>query len=132
MNHFLALLSVTTLGTALAHSGVTVVSPIPTLAVTAPKAVLLRFGDPLNLRFTSFRVMAMPLGKTPAEAVKLALALKADAPQLVNTGAVPTGMAAQLSLTLKPNLKAGPYLIAWSVLSEDGHPVTGHSLFRVR
>lgn len=132
MNRLLALFLAAVLTTAVAHSGVTVVSPTPAAAVTAPKAVVLRFGDPVNLRFTSFRVIPMPLGKTPAEATKTALALKASAPELVNTGPVPSGMAAQLSLKLKPNLKPGQYLIAWSVLSEDGHPVTGQSLFRVR
>ncbi|THF70023.1 copper resistance protein CopC [Deinococcus sp. Arct2-2] len=132
MNRLLALSFSAALSTASAHTVVTVVSPTPALPVSAPKAVLLRFGEPVNLRFATFRVLPMPLGKTPAEVTKLALGLKPDSPQLVNTGPVPSGMAAKLSLPLKANLKAGPYLIAWAVLSDDGHPVTGQSLFRVR
>ncbi|MFB9992321.1 copper resistance protein CopC [Deinococcus oregonensis] len=132
MTRLLALLLAAALGTASAHTEVTVLSPTSTRPVTAPRTVQLSFGEPVNLRFASFRVLPMPNGKTPAEAAKLALALKADAPQLVNLGAVPTGMAAKLSLPLKPNLKAGPYLIVWAVLSDDGHPVSGQSLFRVR
>ncbi|ANE43605.1 copper resistance CopC family protein [Deinococcus puniceus] len=131
MTRTLALL-LAALGTASAHTEVTVVSPTPTLPVSAPKAVLLQFSEPVNLRFASFRVLPMPSAKTPAEVAKMALALKPDSPQLVNTGGLLSGMAAKLSLPLKPNLKAGPYLIAWAVLSEDGHPVTGQSLFRVR
>ncbi|MDB5043966.1 MAG: copper resistance protein CopC, partial [Deinococcus sp.] len=132
LKHVLALLLLAGLPVASAHTQVTVISPTPALPVTAPKAVVLRFAEPVNLRFASFRVLPMPTGKTPAEATKLALALKPDAPQLVNMGAVPSGMAANLRLPLKANLHPGPYLIAWAVLSEDGHPVSGHSLFRIR
>lgn len=132
MTRLLTVLLAATVGTAAAHTEVTVVSPTPTLPVSAPKAVLLRFAEPVNLRFASFRVLPMPSGKTPAEAAKLALALKPNSPQLVNLGPVPGGMASKLSLPLKTNLKAGPYLIAWAVLSDDGHPVSGQSLFRVR
>lgn len=132
MKSFLALLLAAALSTASAHTEVTVVSPTPTLPVTAPKAVQFRFAEPVNLRFAAFRVLPMPTGKTPAEAAKLALALKPDAPQLVNLAPVTSGMVAALSLPLKPNLKTGSYLIVWAVLSDDGHPVGGHSLFRVR
>lgn len=132
MTRLFALLLAAALGTASAHTEVTVVSPTSTLPASAPKAVQLSFAEPVNLRFATFRVVPMPAGKTPAEATRLALALKPGSPQLVNTGPVPSGMAAKLSLPLKPNLKAGPYLIAWAILSEDGHPVTGQSLFRVR
>ncbi len=131
MIRLLALL-LTSLGTASAHTEVTVVSPTSASAVSAPRAVQLSFAEPVNLRFATFRVLPMPSGKTPAEAAKSALALRPDSLQLMNTGPLPSGMAARLSLPLKPNLKAGPYLIAWAVLSEDGHPVRGHSLFRVR
>lgn len=71
-------------------------------------------------------------GQTAEATARRALALKADAAELLNLGPQPAGMAAALSLTLKAGLKAGHYLIAWSVLSEDGHPVRGHSLFRVK
>ncbi|WP_019008799.1 copper resistance CopC family protein [Deinococcus aquatilis] len=132
MKSLIALLLAAALSTASAHTDVTVVSPTSTLPVTAPKTVQLRFAEPVNLRFATFRVLPMPSGKTPAEAAKLALALKPDSSQLVNLAPVASGMAATLSLPLKPNLKAGSYLIAWAVLSDDGHPVGGHSLFRVR
>ena len=132
MKRFLSWLLLAALSSALAHTQVTVISPAATLAVAAPRAVRLRFSDPVNLRFSTFRVVPLPVGQTPEAAAGRALALRANAPELVNLGPQPTGMAAQLSLSLKPGLKPGVYLVVWAVLSEDGHPVRGHSLFRVK
>lgn len=131
MNRFLPFLLLTTLSGALAHTEVTVVSPVATQAA-APNVVQLRFSEPVNLRFSTFRVVALRVGRTPEATARWALGLKTDAPELINTGARPSGMAAQLSLPLKAGLKPGSYVIAWAVLSEDGHPVRGQRLFRVK
>lgn len=94
-------------------------------------AVTLTFSEPINLRFSTFQVLRVPTGKTPADAAKLALRLKADAPELANLNAT-GGMVARLTLPLKARLPAGPYVIAWRLLSDDGHPVTGHSSFALK
>ncbi|MFC4425460.1 copper resistance CopC family protein [Deinococcus navajonensis] len=122
----------TTLSSALAHTQVTVVMPKPAATVAAPRTIQLRFSEPVNLRFSTFRVVPLVDGPSTDTAALKALALKAGDPRLMNLGPQPSGMAAQLSLRLKPGLTPGAYLIAWSVLSEDGHPVRGHSLFRVK
>ena len=41
-------------------------------------------------------------------------------------------LVAQLRIPLRPGLKDGTYVVAWKLLSEDGHPVTGHSVFTVK
>ncbi|BDP41418.1 copper resistance protein [Deinococcus aetherius] len=132
MNRLLPLALLGTLGLALAHTEVTSVTPGPQAAVAAPRSVLLRFSEPIELRFSTFRVMTLPTGKTPEAAAKLALALGADAPELANTPFTARSLAAQLALPLKPGLKSGTYVVAWKILSDDGHPVTGQSVFRVR
>lgn len=118
---------------ALAHTEVTSVTPASRSVVAAPRTVTLMFSEPVELRFSTFRVMAVPAGKTPSVAAALALDAKADPARLASlplTGGA--SLAARVSLPLKPGLKAGPYVIAWKILSEDGHPVTGYSTFRLK
>lgn len=132
MNHLMLLLLFGALTQALAHTEVTVVAPPTGVAVPSPAAVTLRFSEPVNLRFSTFRVVKLPGGQAPGAAAKAALALKAGAPQLLTVGPAPRGSAAQLRLALKPRLAPGRYLIAWAVLSDDGHPLSGHQVFEVK
>ncbi|GGL12570.1 copper resistance CopC family protein [Deinococcus radiotolerans] len=132
MKNILPLLAALTLSTASAHTAVSGVTPALNAVVTAPKTVTLAFSEPVELRFSTFRVMAVPAGVTVAEAARRALAEKAHSAALANQPVKLSGAAARLALTLKPNLKSGSYVIAWKILSEDGHPVTGSSTFRVR
>jgi len=132
MNKLLPLLLLGTLSLAQAHTQVTSITPNAKVAVTAPKAVLLKFSEPIELRFSTFRVMAVPTGQTLDDAAKMALTLKVDAPELANVPFTATNMAARLSLALKSGLKSGTYVIAWKILSDDGHPVSGQSTFHVK
>lgn len=132
MNKLLPLVLLGILGQALAHTEVTSVTPGPKTAVTAPRTVVLRFSEPVDLRFSTFRVMALPPGKTPEEAARVALALGVGSPELLNQPVTDRHQAARLSLALKPGLKSGRYVVAWKLLSGDGHPVTGQSVFQVR
>lgn len=131
MRRILSLLAALSLGTALAHTEVTLQSPAPGKAVPAPQAVSLTFSEPVDLRFSTFRVVPLPRGADAAKAAATALARK-DAAGRADTAPRLSGMAARLSLPLRANLKPGPYLVAWRVLSDDGHPVTGHATFTVR
>ena len=132
MNKLLPLVLLGALSLAQAHTEVTSITPNAKAAVAAPKAVLLTFSEPIELRFSTFRVMAVPKGKTPEDAAKLALTLKADAPELANAPFSARNMAARLSLPLRAGLKSGTYVIAWKILSDDGHPVSGQSVFHVK
>lgn len=132
MNRLLTLLAALFLSAALAHSAMTSIVPAPNATVTAPKTVTVKFSEPLELRFSTFRVMAVPAGKTAQAAATLALAQQADSPRVVSLPLSRTDMAAQISVPLKSNLKPGLYVVAWKILSGDGHPVSGHSTFRVK
>ncbi len=132
MNKFLALLTALSLSTTLAHTAVSSITPALNATVTAPKAVQLKFSEPIEVRFSTFRVMAVPAGQSVDAAAKVALAEKADSPKLVNLPLTASALAAQVSVPLKATLKAGRYVVVWRLLSEDGHPVTGHSTFRVK
>lgn len=120
------------LGTASAHTAVTALTPAADSTVSAPKEIALKFSEPIELRFSTFRVMALGRGQSPEDGAKAALALKADAPELANGPLTARTLAAQLRLPLRPGLRAGIYVVAWKILSEDGHPVTGHSVFTVK
>lgn len=132
MRLLLSLLAALTLGTALAHTGVTSVTPAAKARVAAPQAVTLTFSEPINLRFSTFKVVPLPAGADAAKAAATALAAKNDAATRADTAPTLTGLAARVRLPLRAGLKAGSYLIVWRLLSEDGHPVSGHSLFHVR
>lgn len=120
------------LPSALAHTEVTSVTPPDRSVVAAPKVVTLKFSEPVELRFSTFRVMAVPAGKTASVAAALALAEKADSARLASLPMTGVTLASQITVPLKPRLKAGAYVIAWKILSEDGHPVTAFSTFRLK
>jgi len=132
MNKLLPLALLGTLSLAQAHTQVISITPDAKTAVTAPKAVLFKFSEPIELRFSTFRVMLLPTGKTPAAAAKMALALKADAPELANKPFTAQKMVALLILPLRSGLKSGTYVIAWKILSDDSHPVIGQSVFHIK
>ncbi|GGS23126.1 copper resistance CopC family protein [Deinococcus knuensis] len=132
MNKLLILLTTLTLSTAFAHTEVTSVTPPDRSVVAAPKVVTLKFSEPIELRFSTFRVMAVPAGKTASVAAALALAEKADSGKLASLPLTGVTLASQVTVPLKPRLKAGAYVIAWKILSEDGHPVTAFSTFRLK
>lgn len=131
MHKLLALIAALGLSGALAHTAVTSITPAPNASVPAPRSVQLRFSEPIELRFSTFRVMAVPAGMTPQAAATAALAEKADSASVVSLPLERVALAAQLTLPLRAGLKAGVYVVAWKILSEDGHPVTGLSTFRV-
>lgn len=128
----IVLLLALVLGTASAHTAVASITPAADSTVSAPKEVVLKFSEPVELRFSTFRVMALGADMEPVDGARAALALKADAPALVNLPLSARTLAAQLRIPLKASLKAGAYVVAWKILSEDGHPVTGHSVFKVK
>ncbi|GGO31465.1 copper resistance protein CopC [Deinococcus humi] len=128
----LLLLLALALGTASAHTTVLSITPTADASVAAPKEVVFKFSEPIELRFSTFRVMALGAEMKPEDGAKAALTLKPDAPELVSRPITARTLAAQLRIPLRPGLNAGTYVVAWKLLSEDGHPVTGHSVFTVK
>ncbi|WP_034384162.1 copper resistance CopC family protein [Deinococcus sp. YIM 77859] len=132
MRALLALLTALTLGTALAHTEVTGLFPAHGAHVSAPKAVTLTFGEPVNLRFSVFKVVPLPAGADPAKEAAAVLARRDDAALRVDTAPRLSGMATRVTLPLRAGLKPGAYLTVWRLLSADGHLVSGHAVFYVR
>ena len=123
---------------ALAHTAVTSIQPGAHQTVSAPKAVSMSFNEAIPLKFATFRVYPLPAGDKPsldraaAALTKTALLNKADLGGRVDTWAGGSGQAAAVKVPLKPGLKAGAYALVWRFLSDDGHVVTGQSVFHVR
>lgn len=132
MRFLLALLAALSLGAAFAHTQVTAVTPRANARVTAPKTVTLTFDEPINLRFATFKVVPLPAGADVEQTAAAALARRDDAALRADTAPALSGMAARVQLPLHAGLKPGAYLIVWRVVSDDGHPVSGHSVFWVQ
>lgn len=127
------------LGTsALAHTAVTGIRPAAHATVSQPKAVQLEFSEAIPLRFATFKVYPLPAGdklslnRAAKALLNTALNAKNDASARADAWAGGKGTALSLSLPLKPNLKAGAYAVLWRFVSEDGHVVTGQSVFHVK
>ena len=120
------------LGTAAAHTQVTHLTPAAGRTVAAPKLVTLAFSEPINLRFSTFKVYALPAGTTAATFALTKINLKNDADARADAYTGASTMVAKLNLPMKANLKAGPYVVMWQLLSDDGHPVSGQSTFTVK
>ncbi|MEW6423075.1 MAG: copper resistance protein CopC [Deinococcota bacterium] len=73
------MLAALSLGSALAHTQVTSVTPSANARVTAPKTVTLTFDEPISLRFSTFKVVPLPAGADAAKTAMAALARRDDA-----------------------------------------------------
>ncbi|AWN23250.1 copper resistance protein CopC [Deinococcus irradiatisoli] len=120
------------LGTASAHTQITHVTPAQGSRVSAPQNVTLEFSEPINLRFSTFKVYPLPSGVNAEAWAQTKLNLKNDAADRADTYPGASSMAAHLSLPLRPHLKAGTYIVMWRILSDDGHPVSGQATFDVK
>ncbi len=129
-------------GVALAHSNLTRSTPADAQTISSlPKTVVLEFSEPLELKFSSFKIYKLETTATDAKAARKdadALmdtvlekkgdeAARADAGLLTN---VPR--AARLEVKLKPNLTPGWYVVMWKVLSVDTHTSDDSIVFRYK
>ena len=122
-----------------AHTAVTSISPAAFASVSAPKAVELSFSEPVDLHFCTFKVYPLKsvgnqaaLNRAAADLSKSALSAKNDEAERADLAPKLSGMAAKLTLPLKPKLPHGAYAVFWRLLSEDGHVVSGQSVFNVK
>lgn len=126
------LLVLSSLSVTFAHSKVLSISPRSHATVEAPKQVSIKLNEKVKLKFCQLKVYRL-------EATGNKLALNRAAAQVAKTGKAPkmkVNFAQQgKSETLKASvekLAAGRYVMAWRILSSDGHIVRGHSVFKVK
>lgn len=79
---------------------------------TAPKEVVLEFNEPVSTTFVTV-VVTTDAGVTVARGK-------------------PTVLGARVTQPLTPSLASGGYRVAFRVVSDDGHPITGESKFTLR
>lgn len=127
-------------GAAQAHTQITSVQPGAFAALASPATVELTLNEAVDLHFATLKVYPLPAGITDklglnraaAALLKSALKSKNDADLRVNLAAPDSGQSSRIVVKLQPHLKAGPYALLWRILSDDGHIVTGYSVFVVK
>lgn len=126
-------------GTALAHTEVVGMTPAAHATVTAPQSVTLTLSEPIDLHFATFKVYPLNakgdpsvLNRAATTLAQSVLNVKGDEAKRSDRAKSLTGLAAKVSLPLKPNLGAGNYVVMWRILSDDGHVVTGQSVFAIK
>ncbi|RTR28702.1 copper resistance CopC family protein [Deinococcus radiophilus] len=134
--HLLALLTGLALPAATAHTAVTSISPAAGSTVNAPREVTLRFSESVNLRYSIFKVYPLPAGQSGQRAAatltRRVIALRGDEAQRADTYRPRLGHGQGVAVPLKSSLKPGAYVLMWRLMSADGHPVTGQTVFHVR
>ena len=101
---------------ALAHGKLLSSTPANGSAVaTAPAEIRMQFSEPIEIAFTSVKLLILP--EASEVATLKARADKADA------------RAAVVPL---PGLASGVYRAQWSTMGHDGHPVKGEIAFTVK
>ncbi len=142
----LSLVAVGATGLAVAHSEWSAGSPPPNAVLDeAPTQVVLTFTEPIETRFSVFKVYSLTADVTTGggdvlasdEASRLdalavalvdeVLTARGDEGERVDTGLVDTtDQADRVTLALEPDLPPGAYVVMWSVLAEDTHAMQGH------
>ena len=122
--------------TALAHTQITSMEPAAGSTASAPKQVILRFNEPVNLRYSIFKVYPMPAGQTGNRAAnslaRQVIRQRGDEAARADLYQPKNSHSAGVSLPLKAGLNSGEYVVMWQLLSADGHPVSGQATFKVR
>ncbi|WP_261663808.1 copper resistance CopC family protein [Deinococcus sp. Marseille-Q6407] len=128
----LALLAALGLPLAGAHTSITGMQPAANSVVSAPASVTLRFDEPVNLRYSIFKVYPLPAGQSAAELTRRVITARGDEAARADRYQPRSGHSQGVTVPLKAGLKPGQYVMMWRLMSADGHPVTGQSVFRVR
>ena len=144
MRHFLASAALALAGAALSHAYLVNSTPKENALVRTPPAeVRLAFTEGVELRFSTFKVYALQapqnalrdprrLQELARPLVERVLSLRDDQgrAERVDTGLKTQGRTAEnVSISLKPGLKPGAYVVMWRVLSVDTHTTSGFFVF---
>jgi methionine-rich copper-binding protein CopC len=140
-----ALLAVLTLiGAASAHAELGSASPAEgENVITMPTEVALTFTEPVEVRFSLFKVYPLDADVNMAEEnaqqrlnglagqlVSEVLEAQGDDEVKADVGISTTERSsAEVTLRLKDTLESGPYVVMWRVISADTHPVEGFYTF---
>lgn len=137
MRRLLALLALSS--TALAHTAVTGLQPAAHATVSQPKVVTMKLSEPIPLHFATFKVYPLgvkgdklTLNRAAASLSPKALADRNDADKRADLWKTHNSQASTVTIPLKPDLTPGAYAVLWRFLSEDGHVVSGQSVFNVK
>lgn len=127
------------LGMVLAHASYKASTPAQGSVVKAlPKTIQLELAEPVELKFSTFKVYALPskssdLKALHAEAgtlVEQVLGLKGDQNSRADTGLTTSAeTASRLEIKLKDGLQPGAYVVMWRVLSVDTHVSKDYFVF---
>jgi copper resistance protein C len=137
-----ALSAVALIGVALAHSNLTRSTPADAQTIVVmPRTVALEFSEPLEVKFSAFKMYKLGTSATDVKAarqeadalVENALEKKGDEAARADDGLTTNvSRAARLEIKLKPNLTAGWYVVMWKVLSVDTHTGDDSIVFRYK
>ncbi len=127
---------------ALAHAEYRSSTPAANTTVrVAPQTVVIHFTEAVEVRLSTFKVY--PLGAPPeawgsssrlrrlaAPLVRQVLLLRNDGARRVDAGVTTTARTSKsVTLTLKPGLAPGAYVVMWKNLGVDGHTESDFFVF---
>ncbi|WP_337870224.1 copper resistance CopC family protein [Meiothermus sp.] len=133
------------MGVVLAHAEYR--SSIPTAGATlktAPSVVTINFSQAVEVRLSTFKVYLLSappetwgsstrLKRLARPLVQQVLPLRNDGSRRVDTGVTTTARTSKtVTLSLKPGLKPGAYVVMWKNLGVDGHTETDFFVFVYR
>lgn len=127
-------------GAAFAHSELEHAAPGQNGTVTTPPdEVVLRFSEPLELTFSTFKVYRLEADVAEADVQRLnglagtlvndVLSIQGDAAARADAGSELSGLNAEVRLPLKGDLTPGHYVVMWRGPSADTHTATGFYRF---
>lgn len=127
------------LSNAWAHTAVEAITPGAYASVSAPQTVVVTLSEAVDLHFATFKVYPLKasgdrlaLNRAAARLAATALKTRDDQALRADSFNLKQGEAAKVTIPLKPNLARGPYVVMWQILSDDGHVMTGQSIFTVK
>lgn len=144
MRRFILLTLLTLVGAASAHAELESALPAEGETVTSmPAEVVLTFTEPVEVRFSLFKVYPLDADVDMAEEdaqlrlnglvgqlVSEVLEAQSDEAARADTGVATTERTStDIVLPLKDTLEPGPYVVMWRVISADTHPVEGFHTF---
>ncbi len=129
-------------GVALAHSNLMQSVPADGQTIASlTKTVTLEFSEPLEVKFSVFKVYRLQTNPTDANAARKdaealmdeVLDKKGDESARADDGlATDVPSAARLQVKLKPRLQPGWYVVMWRALSVDTHTTDDWLVFRYK
>lgn len=108
------------------------------VVASAPASVLLKFTEPVEVGFSTFKVYPLPAGAdgeslkdAAAKLVDEVLGARGDEEARADAGvAGGSGTSAEVEIRMKEGLEPGAYVVMWRVLSVDSHTTRGHFVFQ--